>query len=164
MRGIVFIIGFLSLVVVAGCSHRVAPSIITKTIIKDSVITRTVTRDSVVKVPGEKVTITRYIHCDSAGKPVPFKIKGSKAKVKVTAELDSTGRLAITGSCDSLELKLQLRDKEIYRYRREHTTENKTVVVTEYKTRSIDIFCRWFSGLILLLLLVLIILYKLDNR
>lgn len=162
-RGLFFFIGFTILVVVAGCSRKtVAPSI-TKTVVKDSIITREVPRIVEVVVPGETVTVTKYIECDSVTnkpKPIELKVKTANSKASVSVKVDSTGLMTATGGCDSLKLALQAMDRELFHYKHEKTEIKEPQVI--YKTRSIDIFCRWFSAIVLVLLGI-IIFHKIRN-
>lgn len=150
---------FFVLLVVAGCSRKAAPSITSE--VRDSIIIQYVPRTVEVKLPGDTVTLTEYIECDSVTnkpKPVKFNVHSKRAKVKV--EIDSEGKLTATGGCDSLKGVIQLLDKEILRLRSEKRKEVQ--VVTEYKTRGIDIFCRCFTGCFFLLL-TLFVLFKLKK-
>jgi hypothetical protein len=155
-RGLVFsLIGFLVLVVVAGCSSRVAPSISTKVEVRDSIVYQEVPRIVEVKVPGEKVTITKYIECDSVTnkpKPVEIKVKSAKSKASVSVKVDSTGLMTATGGCDSLKLALEVMDKELFHYKHEKSDTKEVKPQIIYKTLTIDIFCRWFSAIVLVVL------------
>jgi len=158
MRGIFTGLGLMILVVVVGCSSRVVPSITTdtKTIVRDSIVTREIPRFIEVKVPGEKVVVKEYIKCDSITnkvKPKTIRARSESAIVDVT--FSSDGSVTATGGCDSLNAVVTAMDKEIFHLKHELTVESKEVV---YKTRGIDIFCRWFAGIVILFLLVVVII------
>jgi hypothetical protein len=160
-RGLFFFIGFTLLVLVVGCSSRVAPSISTKEKVRDSIVVREVPRIVEVVVPGETITVTKYIECDSVtNKPKPVELIVKSVKSKVTLKVDSTGLMTATGGCDSLKLALQAMDRELFHYKHEKTEIKEPQVI--YKTRSIDIFCRWFSAIVLVLLGI-IIFHKIRN-
>lgn len=154
MRGIFLIVlGLVLLLVVAGCSRKAAPS--TSVEITDSTITKEVPRIIEVHVPGDTVIIQEYIECDSlTNKPKPKKLSASHARAFVSVSIDSTGMLEASGGCDSLRKEIEVMDKEIFRLRH----EKKTITAVEYKTRGIDIFCRWFTGIAIVLLIIYVIL------
>jgi hypothetical protein len=144
------------LLVVAGCSRKAAPSITSE--VSDSTIIKYVPRIVEVKVPGETVTVKEYIKCDSVtNKPIPVKFSARGKKSKVIVEVDALGEATATGGCDSLEAAIQTMDKEIFRLRTEKRKE--VIPDIEYKTYRIDKFCRTFTGIFFLVLLIYII-YK----
>lgn len=155
------LLGFLSILLVVGCGRKVVPSTTTetRTIVRDSIIEKEVIKNVEVKVPGEKVYITEYVDCDSAtNKPKAKHIKASNGRAMVELKIDSTGKAELVGGYDSLVLQIQTLIKTIERFREEKESKTKTVVkvVTEYKTRRIDIFCRCFTGIILFILLLVL--------
>lgn len=147
MRGL-FFIGFALLLLVSGCSRKTT-SMTTTTKVTDSTWTKTIPRLQPVKLPGKKAFAFGKIHLDSTGKFIPVRIKSSEGESYVDVSIDKEGNIKATGGYDSLRTVVEALDKEINRLRREITKETKTVTVTEYKTRSIDIFARWFCGIIL---------------
>lgn len=168
MRGIfIAMFGLMILVVVAGCSSRVVPSTSTsetKTIVKDSIVVKEVPRIDTVHIPGEKIVVTEYIECDSVtNKPKAKSIKAQGTRTNLSVVLRTDGSMVATAGCDSLQAVVTAMDKEIFHLKHESKTSNKEVVKTQliYRTRKIDIFCRWFTGLALSFLLIVII-YKLK--
>jgi hypothetical protein len=131
---------------VVGCTRKGAPS--TTTVVIDSTRVEVKYRDVPVPVPGETVTITEYIECDSTtNKPKPKKFEARGEKAVVTGSIDEQGKLNVTGGCDSLTAIVKAQDSLIFRLKH----EKKTIVEVQYLTRGIDKFCRWFTGIVLLL-------------
>jgi hypothetical protein len=162
MRGIFIPLVVVILVVVVGCSSRVAPSTTTdtKTIVRDSIITREVPRIVTVKVPGEKVVVKEYIDCDSSTnkvKPKTIRARSHSAIVDVT--FSSDGSVTASGGCDSLQAVVTAMDKTIYHLKHQSTEKYKEVVKPQliYRTRGIDTFCRSFTGLVLFFLLLVVV-------
>jgi len=162
MRRVVFFIGLLSLLVVAGCGRKAAPSrtSATETKSKDSV--RVEYRDREVPVPGEKVVVTQVIECDSVtNKPKPATIEGRSGRAFTRTEVDANGNVTSTGGCDSTNLLLKNAEKEINRWKEKYEIERTTETKIEYKTRDIDIFCRYFS---LLSAVLIVAVFVIRNR
>lgn len=129
-----------------GCSRKAAPA--TTTVVVDSTRVEIRYRDVPVPVPGETVTIIEQIECDSlTNKPKPKEFKAKGTKAVVTGKIDEQGNLNVTGGCDSLTAIIQAMDSLIFRLKH----EKKTIEEKEYVTRNIDKFCRWFTGIALLL-------------
>lgn len=152
MRGIVFllVIGLLSLVVV-GCSRKATPSVTTTKETKDSIRVEIRDRPVPYPVPGEKVIVHDTIRCDEkTNKPVPTSIKAKSGKAFVDVNIHKDGSATISGGCDSFIAQLEAKDSIIYQLRSEKSDTTKTI--PEFKTRQVDIFCRWFTGIVLLLL------------
>jgi hypothetical protein len=166
MRGIVFllVIGLLSLVVV-GCSRKATPSVTTMADKKDSTHTEIKERLVPYPVPGEKVIVHDTIRCDEkTNKPMPAHIKAKSGKAFADVNIDKDGSITVSGGCDSLMAVLKARDSIIFQLKQENSNTNKESVETEFKTRSIDIFCRWFSGICLCVLLGLIMFYTIKTK
>ncbi|NOS94540.1 MAG: hypothetical protein HOP30_21725 [Cyclobacteriaceae bacterium] len=163
MRGLVFSIGFLILVVVAGCSRKVAPSSSTEvTSKKDSIVYKEVIKEVEVPVPGETVTLTKYIECDSVtNKPKPFHFAVKSGKAKADVVIDEKGEMNVVAGCDSTLAKVAVLEKQIERYQKESKSKSETI--PEFKTRRVDIFCRWWTSATLFLLLAVFI-YKLKFK
>lgn len=108
-----------------------------------------------VPVPGETVYITDWIECDTTtNKPKPIEIKAKGRKAKAHVIIKSTGELKVSGGCDSLQEKVTVMDKEIFRLRQ----EKKVIVQTEFKVHKIDIINRWIVGCLLLYIIGRIVL------
>lgn len=152
-------LGLVLLLVVVGCSRKAVPSITTE--VRDSIIVKEVPRLVEVPVPGATVTVREYIECDSTtNKPKPKRIEGSNGRANVRTEIKADGSFESTGGCDSLLVLVEAMDTEI---RHLHSEKSKEVqVVTEYKTRGIDTFCRWFTC-IAVVLVILRGFYKLNQ-
>jgi hypothetical protein len=113
--------------------------------VKDSTHIELKPRIVMKDIPGATISTTTIIECDSVThKPKPAKVKAKSKgnRANVEAEVKPDGTLEIKGGCDSLQVAVEVLDKEITRLREEKSTE----VRIEYKTRKIDIFCRWCSG------------------
>jgi hypothetical protein len=163
MRGTCILVLFLVLVVLAGCSRRVAPSNNSasevKTIVRDSIIEREVPRIVHVNVPGEKVVVKEYVQCDSLTnkvKPKTIKARSKSAFVDVTFQED--GSVTAEGGCDSLKAALIAKDRELFHYKQQMILNSKKSekTIAIYKTRKVDIFCRGFTALVLAFLLLVL--------
>jgi hypothetical protein len=154
-------LGLLILLVV-GCSPRAVPSTTTdtKTVVRDSIIVKEVPRIVEVKVPGETVVVKEFIECDSTtNKPKPKVIKARHGNAFVKVKIESDGSATATGGCDSLQALVEVKDKEILHLKEKLTEKSKTEtkVITQKKTRTIDIFCRCFTGIVLSIILLVLI-------
>ena len=99
-----------------------------------------------VLVPGEKTTETVYVECDSAtNKPKPFSSEQSNGRSSSKTQMDSNGKLTTECDCADYKAQIKVKDTEIRKLKQSHTQEQKTIVVTEYKTRWYDIACRWIA-------------------
>lgn len=135
------------LLMVVGCGRKVTPS--TSTIVKDSIYVKEVPRYVEVKIPGDTVTITEVIECDSVtNKPKAFERKEKSGRATLKVELTDQGQLTATSECDSLLEVIKVLDKEIFHLK--HESKKETIVVTEYKTRWFDIAARWIAGIVML--------------
>ena len=143
----------LILIALGACSRKAVPEI-TRSEHRDSTVIQYVPRIEIVKIPGDTVTIERFIECED-NKPKPVKIRAQSKRAKVVAEIKPDGKLILTGGCDSLEQVVTVLDKEIYRLR--HDSEFKQIPT--FRTRKIDIWCRWIAGSSILLLALAIILW-----
>jgi hypothetical protein len=142
------------LLMVVGCNRKGVPS--TTTIVTDSTYVKEVPRYVEIKIPGDTVTVTEYIECDSATlKPKPVTIKAKNNRAALAVNIKATGELTATGSCDSLKDVIQVMDKEIFRLR--HEKKHEVVEKTVYKTRGIDKFARLYTGITLGALLLYLI-------
>jgi hypothetical protein len=143
------------LIVVLFAAFSCCPKISTHTTstVTDSTSSKITVRLDTVRLPGDTVTLINYIECDSVtNKPKPVKFNAKSGKAHVSVKVDATGQLTATGGCDSLEAVVKAYDKELFRYR--HENKKEVVTRTEFKTRDVDIFCRWFTGIVLVLLTV----------
>lgn len=129
---------------VFGCSKKIATS--TTLEVTDSTYVKEVPRFVEVKVPGDTITLTEYIECDSVtNKPKPAEFKASGSRAYVSAKVKANGELTVTGGCDSLKHVVELMDKEIFRLR--HEKKEVVKVVTVFKAAWYDIAARWVSVL-----------------
>jgi hypothetical protein len=153
MRGI-FLLGLgLVLLVWVGCGRKITASSTTE--VKDSTYIKEVPRLVSFTSPASKVMVKEFIKCDPrTNKPIPTKISGRNGQANEEIDIDSTGLLTGTAQCDSLKGVIEVKDKEIYHLRQQKETTTK--VVTEFKTRSIDSFCRWFTGIGIVIAIALI--------
>lgn len=143
-----------AILLLASCSKRTTS---TTSSVRDSIIIKEVVRIDTVKLPGATVTIREQIECDSVtNKPKPATLSGQGGRAKIKVSIDSAGMLTATGGCDSLNQIIKALDREVYHLR--HEQKKETVTVTEYKTRGIDKFCRWFTGISLLLIILIVVL------
>jgi len=142
----------IALIALSSCSKRVITS---TSEVKDSVRVEYVPRDVPVYIPGDTVTVTDWIECDSVtNKPKPITIKKKAGRTTLNLKVKSTGQLSASSSCDSLTQIITVLDKEVFRLRHEKVVKTEPI----YKTRKIDKICRWFSGVVLLLIIIYIIL------
>lgn len=148
-RGVILLItfwAFLIIILCNSCSNRVLTN---TNEVKDSTWVGYKPREIKTFTAAISVDLVKKIECDPiTNKPKPFKKEVNKSGAKAKAEIDSTGTLNVTGGCDSLEQVITVLDKEVFRLR--HETKKETEVITEYKTRGIDKFCRWFTGIAVL--------------
>lgn len=153
-RLIIFLILTFTVFLLSHCSRRTVAS---TSEVTDS--THIEYRDRIIEVPvpGDTVREEVRIECDEkTNKPKPVTIKKKSGRATLNLKVNSSGKLTATATCDSLNLIIAAQDKEIYHLRRETKTTHE--VRTEFKTRGIDIFCRWFSLIIVILLAVYIYL------
>ena len=132
------------LLVAASCGRRAVPSVTTK--VTDSTYVSEVPRIVEVKIPGYKLGIRTIIECDSnTNKPKPLQIeKHAAERAHLAVQVTGQSELIVDSRCDSLVEEIEVRDKLITRLQ---TKSTDTVhVETEYKTRQIDIVCRWIAG------------------
>ncbi len=151
MTRLILYTGLVFMLMVAGCSRKVTTS--TSTSVTDSTYAWETTRDVIVEIPGDSVVVYQTIECDKlTNKPEPFNASAKSKRIRTDVSLDKAGHLSVKCAEDSLKEIIKAYDKRIFRYRYEQKEETKTV--TEYKTRRIDIFCRWFAIIIIVLLLI----------
>lgn len=144
----------LLVLLLSSCSPKV---ITTTSEVKDSVRVEYVPREVLVQLPGDTVQVVQWIECDSTtNKPKPFTVKAKSSRSKLNLKVNSSGELTATASCDSLQQIVNVLDKEVFRLR--HESSKNVEVVTQYKTRRIDIICRWYAGLSVLMLILFVVL------
>jgi len=142
------------LLVAVGCSRKTVPSVITE--VTDSTYVKEIPRNVAVTAPADSTENT--LNVGTAGNiswPVEEDLwyqeettKSGRATLKMKSE---KGKVTAKCYCDSLSKTVQVMDKEIFRLK--HEKKQETIVQTEYKTRRIDIACRWISGIVVGLLL-----------
>ncbi|HMG90761.1 MAG TPA: hypothetical protein VK589_11900 [Chryseolinea sp.] len=136
----------LLLILFFSCSKRV---ITNSSDVKDSVHIEYVTREVPVYIPGDTVTTIEWIECDSTtNKPKPLTVKKKSGRATLNLKVKSTGQVIASSSCDSLHKVITTLDKEVFRLK--HERKNTFEVKTEFKTRRIDVICRWFTGIALI--------------
>lgn len=136
----------------AGCSQKVAPSVTEKKVVRDSIIVKEVERRVLVKVPGDTLRIVEKLACDSNRiKPKVIATKSKNGAYLKAVIANNT--ITLSGGCDSLLRAVKAKDSIITRYHTVSDYKAETKVITEYKTRAIDIFCRWVTALLFLFLL-----------
>lgn len=145
---IIFALSYLA-IGLTSCSKRALSE---SSDIKDSIHIEYKDRLIEVPVPGDTVEVEKRIECDSVtNKPKPFSLKKKSGRATIHLKVNSSGVLSATGVCDSLLKVINAKDKEIYQLRKE--TKTRVEVKTEFKTRPIDKFCRWFSVIIILMMI-----------
>jgi hypothetical protein len=142
------------LIVTVGCGRKIMPSVTTE--VKDSIVIKEVPRYIFVDVPGDTVKVPPVvIECDPVtNKPKPFRTAVKSGRASASATLNDKGELTIVSACDSLHRIVQVMDKELYHFRHESKSEIKTTI--EYRTRKIDIICRWISGAVVALIVAFV--------
>lgn len=146
---------FLAIFILSGCNRRLTPTSVSET--TDSTVTTITPKQILVRVPGEIVyQFSGPLPCDPIKLiPKPVTIQARKKSAFIKAVITPAGSIELSGGCDSLEQVVSVLDKEVFRLR----NQNKTTIIKEYKTRGIDKFCRWFTGISLLLFVIAIVLY-----
>lgn len=148
-----YIVITLIVLTFTACSNKLR----TSSSVKDSTHIELKPRIVMKDIPGATISTTTIIECDSVtNKPKPAKVKAKdkNTRANVEAVVKPDGTLEVKGGCDSLQVAVEVLDKEVTRLREEKSTEVKI----EYQTRKIDIVCRWFTGAALLSFIVVTIL------
>jgi hypothetical protein len=126
---------------------------------RDSVHEKITERLVPYAVPGETVTVTEYIECDSVtNKPKPAKGSARNGKSETSFDLDKNGKLTSKCKCDSVELLLKETQKEVYTLKQTSDKEKDSEVRIEYKTRDIDRVCRMMA-----VILIVVIFFKIKT-
>ena len=140
------------MLMVIGCNRKISST--TSTFVKDSTHIEYVDRPVEVKLPGDTVRLTTFLDCDKqTNKPKPSEGKKKSGRTTLDFNLDAKGKLEINCNEDSLKAIINAQDKQIFRYR--HEQDRKTEVIEVYKTRKIDVICRW-----IVILLICFIAFK----
>jgi len=143
-------LGLVLLLVVVACGRKAVPSITTE--VRDSIVIKEVPRLVEVKVPGETVIVRETVECDSTtNKPKPKRIEAASGRAKALVDIKADGSAEVMGGCDDYLTTIAAMDTEIRQLRTEKSKEVR--VVTQYKTRGIDIFCRWFTCIVVVLVI-----------
>ena len=120
------------------------------TIIRDSISYVERYHTDTVSIPGDTLTLTAWIECDSiTNKPKPVNSRSGSSRGSASITIDANGRLQADVILNLYKAQVQRLTKELYRAQQEK--ELIIEVKTEYKTRRIDIFCRWVAGFSLLI-------------
>jgi hypothetical protein len=158
MKKIFFFAFSLCFFLIAGllvsCGRKVtAPAATIKETQKDSVNVTVKDRDVPFFIEGEKVYDTIYVRCDSVtNKPIPVKIKSKNGRAFNETSIDKNGKLTTVGGCDSLTALIKAKDSLLYHFKSFTHEEVKPQII--YKTRTIDIWCRWLAVAFIILLLL----------
>lgn len=134
------------LLVAAGCGRKSVPSV-TTTVFETH--EREIPRLVEVSLPGYELGIRKVIECDSnTNKPKPFSIAKTTDDRRAGLAVQLTDQAELIATCkeDSLKQVIQVKDREIERLK------ETTVEVPVYKTRKIDIVCRWIAGGVVVLI------------
>ena len=157
------LIGLLSIVLLlSGCKKELSPVVSTTTekTTSDSTIVKETVRLVEVKVPGDSVPYAVQIECDPiTNKPKPFQFQKSGKQASVNMALDGNGRLTGVAACAEMQQKVEVKDREINRLRKEYQALHETKLKVVHRPPWYDVACRWITGLLLLVLL-LIYLFK----
>lgn len=136
-------------IVASSCKHGKIVSDISTSKVRDSVnVTKTQKKDSIVYVKGDSVKIVQYIECDDkTNMPIPSTHTAKKGNTLLKSSIDKNGKQTIVSQCDSIR---EVNKELLVTISRQHSEVKDRVVTKEvYKTRTIDIICRWICGLIL---------------
>lgn len=126
--------------------------------VRDSVVYQIKDTTYSYSIPAEPIILTEWIECDTlTHKPKPTRSTSREESGSLSMDLDASGRLTVIGQCDSLLTVVKQLEKEAQHYR----DSRETIPNTVFKTRKIDIYCRWFTGIFLAAGLLYII-YKLK--
>ena len=140
-----------------GCSRKGLPTSTDKSSVTDSSFTKYTPREIERFTPEVTVSIIKKIECDPAtNKPRPTKVSTQNKQLKASAQITADGDLIVDAQCDSLRDVITVLDKEVFRLRNDRRIIHETKVA--YKTRRIDIVCRWFAGISLAI--VVIVVYR----
>lgn len=146
-------IAFISMVLVialASCGKKIVPNVTKDKTITDSTVVTIETRVDTLKIKGDTVYLDKLIDCGDKGKLKPFVVQARSGRESLRIQVDKNGRLTATAICDSLWRLIEIKDREIYRLRKESSSRIESTPV--YLTRKIDIICRYVAGGLLLLL------------
>lgn len=155
MRTILFA---LTVFILSGCAteskcrkkHPCADAVTTiDTVIVDKVITE---RDTVIETYTDMESIYALMECDSfnqvlikqVGTTKPGTIAGITYKIKHDT-------IFVECNCESYKISLKLKDTVISALQK----QQKTITVTEYKTSTFDLICRWYAFISLAILALL---------
>jgi len=143
------------LIIFGSCSNKQIPTSSEKSTTTDSTVTTYKPREIKTFTAEVSVNVVKKIECDPAtNKPKPTKISVRNKKLSANATIDDKGELTVDAKCDSLEQVITVMDKEVFRLK-QHIREKKTVV-PQFKTRRLDVVCRWISGIALAILLIIV--------
>lgn len=126
------------------CNEKYPPQVSDSTYTKDSIV---FVPDTII-VPGETVVITDTIPCPDVVYHKEVKKNHSTAIVDI-----NKGKLTVECKTDSLE-KIIIKQNHIIETNRNRKEVSKPVI--EYRTRFIDMLCRWIAGIAVGALLILI--------
>jgi hypothetical protein len=164
MKKLITFIFFLLLILIwlSSCSRRVITQTVEHTII-DSVYVTLTPRDTTIYIPGDTVSITTFIECDSVtNKPKALSQHARSGRLSSSVSIMPDGRLSVRAQCDSLEQIISVLDKEIFRLRQEKKTIN---VVTEKKTSRLRVWANniaWTLAVIFMLMIAVRLVFKIK--
>jgi hypothetical protein len=126
-----WLIGSLLVIITlsTACNRRLQQS--TQTY--DSTSVKETIRWQVVEVPGDSIPFEVRIECDSVtNKPLPIRYKQGSKRAAVNLKLDTLGVLTGISYCDSLQLQVEIKDREISRLKSEKTVVEVPVQYTAW--------------------------------
>lgn len=143
MRWVRLTVMMVLLSVAVGCNQKFASSVTTK--VSDSTWVTETPRTIDVLIPGYSLGVKRMIECDSiTNKPKPFVVEKKEEHASLRTEVTEEGELIADSKCDSLVKQVEVLEQKIHTLRTEKTDTIQPII--QYKTRQIDIVCRWIAG------------------
>ena len=162
MKGLKIIFLAMGVLVMGeGCKVLQSSTHTANTVTSDSTTTKVTERFVPVYLPGDTVVFVEQMQCPEditprpvVVTPVPFKkeVKGKHSNGSV--EVDKLGRLIAVFSCDEWKDSVKVLDTEISRLQTLIQTDSTTTIVPVKFIPKVYKASMWFSGSILLLLLL----------
>jgi hypothetical protein len=122
------------------CNRKFPPQVATvDTVVIDKVITE---RDTVIETYTDIESIYALMECDSLNQVMITQIgmikPGNHASITYKIINDT---VYLSANCEAYKISLKLKDTVINSLQK----QQKTVTVTEYKTSTFDLICRWYA-------------------
>lgn len=132
------------------CNRKFPPQVATvDTVIIDKVITE---RDTIIETYTDIESIYALMECDSTNQVLIKQIgtvkPGTIAGISYRIKHDT---IFVDCDCAPYEIRLKLKDTIISSLQK----QQKTVTITEYKTSTFDLICRWYAIISLAILALL---------